>query len=166
MFAKVSSIKTFVCVCGAKLTRPEKNMIAAFRKFSISPWTIFITGWSRSLPAAIRKPSENILIPRRCRAANLFFAKRIFGPARALCVALMLIVCCGAANTVAQTVKPQTRKERIAAARAAAEQRAAKRAEAVRASRFAAEVRQLTTLSRALKNEKKPGAAYRHLAGF
>ena len=92
--------------------------------------------------------------------------KRIFGPARTLCVALILLVCFSAANAFAQSAKPQTRKERIAAARAAAAQRAAKRADAARVSRFAAEAKQLTLLSRALKNEKKPGAAYRHLAGF
>lgn len=78
----------------------------------------------------------------------------------------MLLVCFTATNAFAQTAKPQTRKERIAAARAAAAQRAAKRAEAARASRFAVEAKQLTILSRALKNEKKPGAAYRRLAAF
>ncbi len=36
----------------------------------------------------------------------------------------------------------------------------------MQASRFAAEARQLTILSRALKEEKKPGAAYRRLAAF
>ncbi len=107
---------------------------------------------------AIRKPSENTLIPRRCYAANLFSAKRIFGPAGTLCVALTLLVCFSATNAVAQTAKPQTRKERIAAARAAAAQRAAKRAEAIRASRFAAEAKQLTILSRALKQRENTRA--------
>lgn len=83
-----------------------------------------------------------------------------------LCAALILLACFGAANTFAQKAKPQTRRERIAAARAAAAQRAAKQAEAARASRFAAEARQLTTLSRALKQEKNPGAAYRRLGAF
>ncbi|MHB8410920.1 MAG: lytic transglycosylase domain-containing protein [Candidatus Acidiferrales bacterium] len=73
----------------------------------------------------------------------------------------------GASGAVAQTRTPaRTRKERIATIGAAAAQRAAKRAAAVRASRFAAEARQLTVLARALKKEKKPGAAYRRMAAF
>lgn len=75
-------------------------------------------------------------------------------------------MCFSAPNAVAQTAKPQTRKERIAAARAAAAQRAAKRAEAVQARHFAIEAKELTTLARALKDEKKPGGAYRRLGAF
>lgn len=72
----------------------------------------------------------------------------------------------GATNAFAQAAKPKARRERIAASREAAAQRATKRAEAARAPRFAAEAKQLTILARALKKEKKPGAAYQRLAAF
>ncbi|MGH9727301.1 MAG: transglycosylase SLT domain-containing protein [Candidatus Acidiferrales bacterium] len=78
----------------------------------------------------------------------------------------MLLACFSASTAFPQTARRQTRKERIAAARAAAAERAAKRAAAAQARRFAVEAKQLTTLSRALKNEKNPGAAYRRLAAF
>ena len=78
-----------------------------------------------------------------------------------------MLVSLGASGAAAQTrTLAQTRKERIAARKAVAAQRAAKHAAAVRASRFAAEARRLTVLARALKKEKKPGAAYRRLAAF
>ncbi|MGH9864301.1 MAG: tetratricopeptide repeat protein, partial [Candidatus Acidiferrales bacterium] len=79
---------------------------------------------------------------------------------------LALVLCLSAGRAFAQTGKPQTRKERIAASRAAAAQRTAQRAESARASRFAVEAKQLTILARALKNEKTPGAAYQRLAAF
>ena len=60
----------------------------------------------------------------------------------------------------------QTKKKPTAAKKTATAQRNAKLAEAARARQFAVEVRQLTQLARALKNEKTPGWAYQRLAAF
>ncbi|HEV2298933.1 MAG TPA: transglycosylase SLT domain-containing protein [Candidatus Acidoferrales bacterium] len=75
-----------------------------------------------------------------------------------LCVGLCALMFLSASPLSAQTKRPLPKR--------ASQQASASRSEAVSAARFAAGIKQLTALARALKNETKPGAAYQRMASF
>lgn len=116
---------------------------------------------------AIRKPSENILIPRRCSVANSSVMRRIgvfasaFGAVLCLALCAMPRLACAATAPPRASLKPTAPREKPLAN-----------------IRFAVQVRELTALSRALKKEEEkkqevesgkhqdPGPAYNRLSGF
>ena len=114
----------------------------------------------------IRKRSENILIPRRCSVANSPVLKRIRVLASAFCAVLCLFLC--AAPRLARASEFSQK---------AVVKPAALREKPLASVRFAVQVRELTSLSRALKKEEEkaekdhaksqdPGPAYNRLSRF
>ena len=116
---------------------------------------------------AIRRRLENIPIPRRCSVANSIVAKRIRVLASVFCVVLCLAVC--AAPGLAHAAKSPEK---------ASVKPVALREKPIANIRFAVQVRELTSLSRALKKEEEdeqkndgeknpnPGPAYDRLSRF
>ncbi|HKW88574.1 MAG TPA: transglycosylase SLT domain-containing protein [Candidatus Acidoferrales bacterium] len=75
------------------------------------------------------------------------------------CAIVCALVPLSASRASAQAKKPEPKNP-------PARQSAASRAEAASAARFAAGIKQLTALARALKNETKPGPAYQRMSSF
>lgn len=116
---------------------------------------------------AIRKPSENILIPRRCFVAKSTVVKRIGGLASAFCA----VLCCALYTAPGSARAAESLQN-------ASVKPAALREKPLTNVRFALQVRELTSLSRALKKEQEkaqqgdqeksqdPGPAYNRLSKF
>lgn len=125
---------------------------------------------------AIRKPSESILIPRRCCVANSSVMKRRPGLASTFLFAVTLILYGTPRLSMAQGAPDQG--SAVKATQSASSKSATPQIKSSDSSRFAAEARQLTVLSRTLKKEEEkeqqdeeetgqdPGPAYGRLARF
>jgi soluble lytic murein transglycosylase len=82
----------------------------------------------------------------------------------ALCIGLVGMNCISPAEVSAEAKGPSANA--VQHRRTSPARNVSARAQAASAARFAAEIKQLSILARALKNETKPGSAYQRLASF
>jgi soluble lytic murein transglycosylase len=134
-------------------TKPEKNTTAVSARFWNSQWITSITGWWKFSPRAIRKPSENIHIPRPfcgTRTIPVRFVGRSLKAAGAL-----LIFAAGPAQAQTQPQAKAHKAHRTPASGASDSTEAASSSLA----------KQLETYSRELR-KKNPASAYEKLSAF
>src|SRR5271170_2498282 len=91
MLARLAKTRTFAGGCGAISIRRARNTTAASVPFWTTPWTIFITGWWKFSPRAIRWLSESIRIPHQYSGIRIIDMK--FNGRSACLAAILLVVC-------------------------------------------------------------------------